>query len=281
MHISLKLKVFFLMIIFMINHTCIAAADNIVVKGSTTVLPIVQAEAEAFMKKYPAINISLSGGGSGEGVKALIDSMTDIAKSSRELRPEEISLARKKGIQPVTHPIAVDVIVPIVHPQNKVKNLTIDQLSQIYQGKIRNWKDVGGDDLPIVVVSRDSSSGTFESWGELILHKARVTPRAQMQASSGAIVQIVSKNKYAIGYIGMGYMNKTISGLSVNGVEANVATALSGKYPISRHLYVITSGPPKGSTALFIQFILSPEGQKIVEKIGFVPVKVKQAAKKK
>jgi phosphate transport system substrate-binding protein len=278
MRIALKLSGF-LLAIFMAHQTCMAASGNIVVKGSTTVLPVVQAEAEAFMKKYPAINISLSGGGSGDGIKAIIDKTTDIANSSRELRPEEISLARTKGLQPITHSIAVDAIVPVVHPQNKVRNLTIDQLSQIYQGKIRNWKDVGGDNLPIIVVSRDSSSGTFETWRELVLHKTRVTPRAQMQTSSGAIVQVVSKNKHAIGYIGMGYIDKTTRALSVDGVEATVATAVSGKYPIARHLYMVTNGTPKGNTASFIRFILSGEGQKIVEEVGFVPVK--PAAKKK
>ena len=273
MRAQVKVFCFSLMAFFAINLPCIVAAGNIAVKGSSTVLPVVQAEAEAFMKRYPAINISLSAGGSGDGIKALIEKSTDIATSSRELKPEEISLAQKKGIQPVLHSIAIDAIVPIVHPANKVSNLTMDQLSQIYQGRIRNWKDVGGDDLPIIVVSRDSSSGTFESWVELVLHRAKVTPRAQMQASSGAIVQTVSKNKHAIGYIGMGYLNRAIKPLSVNGAEATVTTAISGKYPISRHLYMVTNGTPQGDTASFIQFILSPAGQKIVEEIGFVPVK--------
>ncbi len=115
--------------------------------------------------------------------------------------------------------VAIDAIVPIVNPKNPVKNLTIDQLSQIYQGKITNWKEVGGDNLEIVVISRDSSSGTFEAWGELVLNKAKVTPRAQLQASNGAIVQAVSKNKYALGYIGLGYLDKSVKALTVNGVS--------------------------------------------------------------
>jgi phosphate transport system substrate-binding protein len=251
------------------------AASSIVVKGSTTVLPIAQATAEAYMKGHPGVNVSLSGGGSGDGVKALIDKSTDIANSSRELKPEEIALAGRNRVKPLLHPVALDAIVPIVHPKNSVKNLTIDQLSQIYQGNIRNWKEVGGDDLAIVVVSRDSSSGTFESWGHLVLHGAKVTPRAQMQASSGAIVQVISKNKYAIGYIGIGYLNKTVKPLTVNGVEATVQNAISKVYPVSRPLYMITAGEPKGEAAGFIKFVLSQEGQKIVEKTGFVPVKKK------
>jgi len=251
------------------------AASAIVIKGSTTVLPIVQAEAEAYMKAHPGVNISLSGGGSGDGVKALIDKSTDIANSSRELKPEEIALAGKNGVKPVLHTIAIDAIVPIVHPKNRVQNLTIDQLSQIYQGNIRNWKEVGGDNLAIVVVSRDSSSGTFESWGHLVLHGAKVTPRAQMQASSGAIVQTVSKNKYAIGYIGIGYLNRTVKPLTVNGVAATTQNALAKTYPVARPLYMITAGEPRGETGSFIKFVLSREGQKIVEKTGFVPLKKK------
>ncbi len=168
--------------------------------------------------------------------------------------------------------MAIDAIVPIVNPQNRVKDLTIDQLSQIYQGKITNWKEVGGDDLQIVVISRDSSSGTFESWNELVLNKAKVTPRAQMQASNGAIVQAVSKNRYALGYIGLGYLDKTVKGLTVNGVQASAKTAIAKTYPISRPLYMYTNGAPKGETAKFIMFVLGSAGQKIVAKEGFVPL---------
>jgi len=265
----------FIVLALLIPAQTTFAASAIVIKGSTTVLPIVQAEAEAYMKAHPGVNISLSGGGSGDGVKALIDKSTDIANSSRELKPEEIALAGKNGVKPVLHTIAIDAIVPIVHPKNRVQNLTIDQLSQIYQGNIRNWKEVGGDNLAIVVVSRDSSSGTFESWGHLVLHGAKVTPRAQMQASSGAIVQTVSKNKYAIGYIGIGYLNRTVKPLTVNGVAATTQNALAKTYPVARPLYMITAGEPRGETGSFIKFVLSREGQKIVEKTGFVPLKKK------
>ncbi len=269
-----KLLCFFVLGLLISAQTTFAASA-IVIKGSTTVLPIAQAEAETYMKAHPGVNISLSGGGSGDGVKALIDKSTDIANSSRELKAEEITLAAKNGVKPVLHTIAIDAIVPIVHPKNRVQNLTIDQLSQIFQGNIRNWKEVGGDDLKIVVVSRDSSSGTFESWGHLVLHGAKVTPRAQMQASSGAIVQAVSKNKYAIGYIGIGYLNQTVKPLTVNGVAATAQNALAKTYPVARPLYMITAGEPKGETAGFVKFVLGKEGQKIVAKTGFVPLNKK------
>lgn len=248
------------------------AADNVVIKGSTTVLPIAQAALEAFMKANPGVNISLSGGGSGEGIKGLIDKTADIATSSREIKPKEVELAKSKSVDPAIHTVAIDALTPIVHPRNKVDGLTIDQLSQIYQGKIKNWKEVGGDNLQIVVVSRDSSSGTFESWGHLVLNNAKVSPRAQMQASSGAVVQAISKNRYAIGYVGIGYLNQSVKALTVNGVQASAKTALSKEYPIARPLYMYTDGQPKGVVAGFINFVLSPAGQKLVVREGFVPV---------
>jgi phosphate transport system substrate-binding protein len=253
-----------------------AFAENIVIKGSTTVLPIAQATLEAYMKANPGANISLSGGGSGEGIKALIDNSTNIANSSREIKSKELELAKSKNITPVETVVAIDAIVPVVHPRNPVKNLSTDQLSQIYQGKITNWKEVGGDNLEIVVISRDSSSGTFEAWGELILKGAKVSPRAQLQASNGAVVQAVSKNKYALGYIGLGYLDDTVKDLTVNGVKASEKTALSKEYPVSRFLYMYTNGEPKGETAKFIKFVLSPTGQKIVAKEGFVPLPKKK-----
>jgi len=249
-----------------------AFAENIIIKGSTTVLPIAQTCLEAYMKANPGVNVSLSGGGSGEGIKALIDKSTDIANSSREIKGNEVDLAKTKGVNPFATVIAIDAIVPIVSPKNKVKNLSIDQLSQIYQGKITNWKEVGGDDLKIVVISRDSSSGTFEAWGEMVLNKAKVAPQAQLQASNGAIVQVVSKNRYAIGYIGLGYVNKSVVPLTVNGIQATAKTAISKEYPVARPLYMYTNGEPAGETAKFIKFVLSPAGQKLVEKDGFVPL---------
>jgi phosphate transport system substrate-binding protein len=257
-----------------------AFAENIVIKGSTTVLPVAQAALEAYMKANPDAKISLSGGGSGEGIKALIDGSTDIANSSREIKSAEVELAKSKGVEPKELAVAIDAIVPIVNPKNRVKGLTIDQLSQIYQGKITNWKEVGGDDLQIVVISRDSSSGTFEAWAEMVLNKAKVTPKAQLQASNGAIVQAISKNKYAIGYIGFGYINKTVKPLTVNGVAASAKTALSKEFPVSRFLYMYTNGEPKGETAKFIKFILSSEGQKLVAKEGFVPLPADKKGKK-
>jgi phosphate transport system substrate-binding protein len=178
--------------------------------------------------------------------------------------------------------VAFDAIIPVVHPKNKLSNQTIDQLSQIYQGNITNWKEVGGDDLKIVVISRDSSSGTFESWDHFVMKKAKVTPRAQMLASNGALVTAVSKNRYAIAYLGIGYVNKSVKPLQVNGVTASIQTAMSKEYPFSRELYMYSNGEPQGQTAKYITFVKSADGQKIVAREGFVPLAdVKKTGKKK
>jgi len=269
-------KVVFVLTSFCLMAGVTFAADPIVIKGSTTVLPIAQGTLEAYMKKNPGVQISLSGGGSGEGIKALIDKTTDIATSSREIKKEEIALAQTKGVKPVAHVVAKDALTPVVHPKNKVTNLSIDQLSQIYQGKITNWKEVGGEDLKIVVISRDSSSGTFESWDHFVMKKAKVTPKAQMLASNGALVTAVAKNRYAIAYLGIGYVNKSVKPLQVNGITASIQTALSNEYPLSRELYMYTNGEPAGDVAKFIAFVKSAEGQKIVAKEGFVPLVTKK-----
>jgi phosphate transport system substrate-binding protein len=274
-------KAVFALAVFCLMAGVVFAADPIVIKGSTTVLPIAQGTLEAFMKKNPGVQISLSGGGSGEGIKALIDKTTNIATSSREIKKEEIALAETKGVKPVAHVVANDAIIPIVHPKNKVTNLSIDQLSQIYQGKITNWKEVGGEDLKIVVISRDSSSGTFESWDHFVMKKAKVTPKAQMLASNGALVTAVAKNRYAIAYLGLGYVNKSVKPLQVDGIMGSVETALSKKYPMSRELYMYTNGEPTGDVAKFIAFVKSAEGQKIVVKEGFVPLSASSKAQGK
>ncbi len=255
-------------------------AESIVIKGSTTVLPIAQGALEAYMKANKGVQISLSGGGSGEGIKAIIDKTADIGNSSREIKKEEIALAQKKGGKPVAHVVAFDALVPVVHPSNPVKDLTLEQLSLIYQGKITNWKEVGGKDMQIVMISRDTSSGTFESWDHFVMKKAKVSPRAQMLASSGAVYTAVSKNRYSIGYLGIGYVKKSVKALTVGGTPANIQTAMSREYPMSRELYMYTDGEPRGETAKFIAFVKGPEGQKIVAAQGFVPTQAVAPAKK-
>jgi len=250
------------------------AGDSITITGSTTVLPIAQKAAEVYMKKNPGVRISVAGTGSGDGIKAVIDGTANIGDSSRDMKAKEIKLAKEKGVTPKKFTVALDCIVPVVNPVNPVKDLSLEQLKGIYTGKIKNWKDVGGNDKPIVVISRDSSSGTFEVWNKMVLgKKTRVRPDAQLQASNGAVAQAVAGNKYAIGYVGIGYLNDKLKGLTVGGVTASPKTAMDKSYPIARGLYMFTNGEPKGQTAKFIAFVMSDEGQKIAKAEGFVPVK--------
>lgn len=250
-----------------------AHAGNIRVDGSTTVLPIAQKVSEAYMKEYPEVTISVSGGGSGNGIKGIIDGTVDIGDSSRFIKEEEVKLAVEKGGYPVPFAIGYDCIVPVVHPSNTVSNLTLDQLKAIYKGEITNWKDLGGPDLKIVVISRDTSSGTYEVWEEKIMKKEKVSPAAMLQASNGAIVQAVSTNKFAVGYIGLGYVNKTVKPVTVNGTAGTEETTLNGTYPISRPLFMFTRGWPTGDTLNFINYVLLPQkGQKLVKEAGFVPL---------
>jgi phosphate transport system substrate-binding protein len=169
--------------------------------------------------------------------------------------------------------VAYDCIVPVVHPSNTVMNLTLEQLKAIYKGEIKNWKELGGPDRPVVVISRDTSSGTYEVWEEKVMMKERVFPGALLQASNGAIVQAVSKNANAIGYIGLGYVNESVKAVMVNRIAGSAETTLNGTYPVSRPLYMFTDGWPKGDTLNFINYVIHPQkGQKFVAEIGFVPL---------
>lgn len=248
-----------------------ASAGTVVVNGSTTVLPAMQKISENFMKNSD-IKVSISGGGSGHGIKALMDKTTDVAMSSRDIKPAEAENVKKTGGEAVRYVVAIDAIVPVVHPKNAVKDLSLDQIRDIYAGRITNWKEVGGADARITVVSRDSSSGTFETWESLVMKGERVQQRALLQASNGAVLQTVAKNPNAIGYVGLGYLVKDIKALDIGGVKATMKTAETRTWPLSRELYLFTNGKPAGDTKALIDFALSAEGQVSVKEVGFVPV---------
>lgn len=247
------------------------AETSVKIDGSTTVLPIMQKVVEAYMKAHPDVKISVSGGGTGNGVKALLDGATDVAMASRAMEPKELELAKGKNVTPNQIVCAIDAIVPVVHPGNRISEVTLAQLKDLYMGKVASWKELGGEG-PVVVVSRDTSSGTFETWEGLVMKKERVFPGALMQASSGAVVQTVSKNKNAIGYVGIGYLDASTKPLRVEGVEATAENAKSKKFPISRDLYIYTNGAPSGAVKGLVDFLLGAEGQKLVKEAGFVPL---------
>ncbi len=273
----MKSRIIALVTIMVMAVTGSAFAGSVQVKGSTTVLPLMQKAAETFMAANPSTSISISGGGSSNGAKALIDGTTDIAMMSRDMKSAEIQKATENGRVPAQFIVALDCIVPVVNPNNPVSGLSKDQLFGIYTGKIKNWKEVGGEDSQIVVISRDTSSGTYDCWKSKVMKKDgkkhRVFPGALLQASNGAVAQAVSKNKKAIGYVGLAYLNKELKGLEVQGVSATIATAKDKSYPISRGLNIYTPGEPTGEAKALIDYMMSPAGQQLAADTGFIPVK--------
>ena len=259
-----------------ISAASIASAGQVVMDGSTTVLPFGQAAVERYMKQHSGAKFSVSGTGTGNGFKSLAEGSAQIANASRFIKDSEVQNCLAKKVYPVPFAVALDCIVPIVHKDNPVKGLTLAQLKDIYSGGITNWKEVGGKDAPIVVVGRDTSSGTYGTWQEMVMDrgdKTRVTPKAQIASSSGAMLASVSKNKNAIGYEGMGYVDTSVKGLAVDGAAATSAGARSGKYPLSRFLYMFTNGWPQGDVLDFLLFMQSDAGQRIVNASGFVSLR--------
>ncbi len=258
------------------------------ITGSNTVTPVTTIFAEAFMSMYPGVNISVSGPGSGAGIAALINRTTDICQSSRSIRESEINQAAGAGVDVVKTRVATDAIAVIVHPSNPVSELTIQQLSDIYSGKITNWSEVGGDDKTIVVLSRDTNSGTHVYFKEAVV-QMRGLPgedrdleygeRAQFLPSTSVGVSEVAGNPNGIFYIGLGYLDDSVKALGVKSTEEGEAvipsleTALDNTYQIARGLFYYTDGQPAGLIKEFIDFALSDQGQQIVEDVGFVPVK--------
>jgi phosphate transport system substrate-binding protein len=268
-----KITGLFLAFTIVLAGSAFAAEKTITLKGSTTVFPIAQAAAEVFMDNNKGINISVQGGGSSVGITAIIDGTCDIADSSRKVKPEEQDAAAKKGVALNEIKIAMDGIAIIVNPKNKIAALTKAQIKDIYTGKVNDWSEVGGTAGKIVVLSRDTSSGTYDSFENLALNKEKVRPDALINASNQAIASTVAITPGAIGYIGHGYLTKKVKDVPVDGVQATKETILSGKYPLSRALYMYTNGAPAGDVKKFVDFVLSKEGKKIIETEGFVGLK--------
>lgn len=251
----------------------LTAGDQLVITGSTTVLPIAQASAEEYMDANPKSDITVRGGGSGVGIAALIDDQCDIAMSSRDIKEKEIETAREKGIEPVEHVVAFDALAIVVNPKNEISALTLEQINAIYSGEITNWSELGGNDRDIVIVSRDVSSGTFEVFKEIVLKGGAVHESALKLASNQAVATTVSNTPDAIGYVGLGYLNSKIKAVSVDGMDASVKSAQSGEYPLVRKLNMYSNGAPTGPAKAYLDFVLSDTGQEIVSELGFVPVK--------
>lgn len=258
-----------------ISDRAVAGEGNkIVIDGSTTVGPIAKAFAEYYMSNHKDVNITVSESGSGNGAKSLLNKMCNVATMSRFMKDGEFSAAVNNGIMPVAHVVAVDGIAMIVHPSNPVKELTVKQVREIYQGRYTSWKQLGGPDVEIVMISRDTNSGTYETFEKLVMKKEKIEENAEYVGSNGAIRQRVQSTPAAIGYVGLGFVDRTVKALTIEGVYPDSRTIASGVYPIARPLYMFTDRYPKLGTHLhaFITLYLTPRGQEIVKEIGFIPV---------
>ncbi len=256
----------------------------IINKGSDTMVNLALAWAEAYAAQRPEVRISVTGGGSGTGIAALINGTVDIANASRAMKSEEVERARANGIEPVEHIVAGDAIAVVVNPTNPVSALTIDQFSDIFTGKITNWREVGGEDRPIVLLSRESNSGTHIYFLENVIRKGEkdnqrlFSPDTLLMPSSEGISVEVRQNPNAIGYDGLGYVTpdqKTIRVARRAGepyIPPSIETVTEGSYPIARSLYMYTSGQPTCIIRQYLDWITGAEGQEIVEELGFVPL---------
>ena len=256
-----------------------ARSKVVQLKGSDTILNASQAIAEKYMSTHKGARIAVTGGGSGVGISALINKTTDIAMASRNMKDKEFEQAKARGINVDEIVVGYDGITIIANKSNPLKDIDDKTLGKIFRGEIKNWKEVGGDDAPIVVLSRDSSSGTHEFFKEHIIREGN--PKGTQEygsktlymPSNQSIKQEVANNKYAIGYIGMGYMDDSVEAIKVDGVEASRENVLSKKYPIARQVYWYTTKDRDGVVKDLVDFAVSPDGQAIIKDEGFVPVK--------
>jgi phosphate transport system substrate-binding protein len=253
-------------------------------KGSDTIVNLALAWAEYYQEKHPEVRISVTGGGSGTGIAALINGTVDIANASRQIKPEEIEAAKANGSDPVEFVIARDAIAVIVNPENPVDQLTLSQISDIYSGVIDNWRDVGGEDRPIVRLSRETNSGTHVYFLEEVLRLGDKTNTTLfstdtlLMPSSEGIGAEIRQNPNAIGYDGLGYVTHEMKVIAVarsvgdGYIMPSAETVNNATYPIARDLYMYTNGEPSGMVKTYLEWILSPESQSIVNELGFVPV---------
>jgi phosphate transport system substrate-binding protein len=247
------------------------SAETIKIAGSTTASPVVDEIASAYRAENDNVHVEVSSVGSGVGLQQLVDSKIDIALSSRFASRQELHEAASKGVYLVPFRFAYDYIMPVVNPRNSVKNLTSSELEKIYSGEITNWNQVGGKDLPIRVVSREKTSGTYSLWNEKILGKEKMENADITVTSNAGMVAAVSDDVAAIGYIGQGYLNMNLKPVSIDGIYGTKIQAANSHYFLNRTLFMFTRGWPEGEVLNFINYVTHPEkGQNIVDKAGLV-----------
>lgn len=241
-----------------------AMNGTVKIAGSSSVQPLSGDLAEAFMRRNSGAKVMVAGGGTGAGIKAAQDGAADVGSASRELKPEE-----KGTLKEIL--IARDGIVIAVNPRNSVQGLTVEQLRKIFAGKITNWKDVGGENASINVFTREEGSGTRGAFEEIVMGKERISNKAVVQNAPGALRVAAARDRYAISYISLGNLNETVKGLAVDGVMPSEETIRNGTYKLARPFLYLTRGEPRGLVKTYLEFVLSPDGQKIVGEM-FIPV---------
>lgn len=261
-----------------------SATKNITVKGSDTLVRLGQRWAEVYMGKNPGEVIQVSGGGTGTGIAALLNGGVDICEASRDMKKEEYDLAETKGIHPYRIPVALDGIALYVHKDNPITELTLDQIKDIYQTKLTNWKEVGGPDKEIILYSRENNSGTYAYFKEHVLKNEDFADRVQSLPGTAAVVNAISKDPYGIGYGGIAWAADVRDLLvkpndSTPGVAPTLETVTNGSYPISRELYWFTNGKPEGRIKQLVNWVLSAEGQQIADETGYVRLPAEAAQK--
>ncbi len=267
------------------SSTPAAGRQTIVDIGSDTLVNLALAWAEAYQAAHPEVSLSVTGGGSGTGLAALINGTTDIANASRPISQEELAKARANGIEPVELVVARDAIAIVVNPDNSVDRLSLPQLSAMYQGQITNWQAVGGEDRPIVLLSRETNSGTHVYFLEHVIrlgqkgNQALFSPDTLLLPSSEGISTEVRRNPNAVGYDGLGYVTPDLKTVAVGATDQGpfvrpaIAAVNDKSYPIARDLYMYTAGPPSGALKAYLDWVLGSDAQKIVADLGFVPIK--------
>ncbi|OLE73744.1 MAG: phosphate-binding protein [Acidobacteria bacterium 13_1_20CM_2_57_8] len=264
--------------------SCSAPSEAITVKGSDTMVPLGQRWAEIYMKEHPQTTIQVTGGGSGTGIAALINGTTQICEASRPMKPEEKnSVKDQRKAEAVETPVALDALAVYLNKQNPIEHLTMQQVGQIFRGEITNWKDVGGPNGAIVLYGRENNSGTYVFFKEHVLANADFAERYQALPGTAAVINAVTKDPAGVGYGGIGYAKdvKTIAiakDATSDPVAPKMENVLDNSYPLSRQLFWYTAGAPSGDIKSFVDWVLSPEGQRIVSEVGYYPLKPEAAA---
>ncbi len=242
--------------------------ETVQIAGSTTLQPIAMSCADSYQEQNPKIRITIRGGGSGTGVKMVGEGSVDIGAASREVKESE----KENYPAIVEHAIASDAIAAVVHPSNTLDDISLENLRKIFSGEIKNFREIGGPDLEIVVVIREDGSGTRSTFEDIVMEDTANAEGSLQKQSNGAMKAAIENNENAIGYIGIGYIDPSVKAVSINGVTPTKETVSDNTYPISRRLYLLTNGEPTGTLKDFIDFVLSEEGQKLIEEEGFIQI---------